>query len=70
MGISLVLIGLGALLAASALGWTRVWDRNSISELHDRLKTGRLRVGLYATIVAPISLALVIAGVYLALLLR
>jgi len=67
MKLSLLLIGLGSLLAATALSWTRVWDRNSIRQLHQALRTGQLRVGIYAMIVAPVSLALVIAGMYLAL---
>jgi hypothetical protein len=67
MKLSLLLICLGGLLAASALGWTPVWDRKSIKRLHQQLKSGKLPVGLYATIMAPLSLALVITGMYLAL---
>ena len=67
MKLSLLLICLGGLLAATALGWTQVWDRNSIGQLHQQLKSGRLPVSLYATIMAPLSLMLVIVGVYLAL---
>ena len=67
MKLSLLLICLGGLLAATALGWTQVWDRNTIKQLHHLLKSGRLPVTLYATIMAPLSLSLVIAGMYLAL---
>jgi hypothetical protein len=44
-----------------------VWDRKSIRRLHQQLKSGKLPVGLYATVMAPLSLALVITGMYLAL---
>jgi hypothetical protein len=67
MKLSLLLIGLGSLLAATALGWTPVWDRNTIKQLYQQLKAGRVPVGAYATIMAPVSLTLVLVGVYLAL---
>ena len=67
MKLSLLLICLGGLLAATALSWTQVWDRSTIKQLQQLLKSGKLPVSLYATIVAPLSLALVIAGMYLAL---
>jgi hypothetical protein len=67
MKLSLLLICLGGLLAATALSWTQVWDRRTIKQLHHSLKSGKLSVSVYAKIVAPLSLALVIEGVYLAL---
>ena len=67
MKLSLLLISIGSLLAATALGWTPVWDRNTIKLLYQQVKAGRVPVGVYATIMAPVSLALVLAGVYLAL---
>jgi hypothetical protein len=67
MKLSLLLICLGGLLAATALGWTPVWDRNSIKQLHQLMKRGKLPVSLYAKIVGPASLMLVIVGMYLAL---
>lgn len=67
MKLSLLLICFGGLLAATALSWTQVWDRKTIKQLQQLLKSGRLPVSLYAAIVAPLSLALVITGMYLAL---
>ena len=67
MKLSLLLICLGSLLAATALGWTPVWDRNTIKLLYQQVKAGRVPVGVYATIMAPVSLTLVLVGVYLAL---
>jgi uncharacterized membrane protein len=67
MKLSLLLICLGSLLAATALGWTPVWDRNTIKLLYQQLKAGRVPVGVYATIMAPVSLTLVLLGMYLAL---
>jgi len=65
--LSLLLICLGGLLAATALGFTPVWDRGAIKQLHQQMKRGKLPVSLYAKIVGPLSLMLVIVGMYLAL---
>jgi cell division protein FtsX len=67
MKLSLLLICLGGLLAATALSWTQVWERSSIKQLHQLLKSGSLSVSLYAKIVGPLSLTLVMVGMYLAL---
>jgi hypothetical protein len=67
MKLSLLLICLGSLLAATALWWTPVWDRNTIKLLYQQVKSGRVPVGVYAKIMAPVSLTLVLVGVYLAL---
>jgi uncharacterized membrane protein len=67
MKLSLLLIGLGSLLAATAFRWTPVWDRNTIKQLYAQLRAGRVPVGVYATIMAPVSLTLVLLGMYLAL---
>jgi cell division protein FtsX len=67
MKLSFLLICLGGLLAATAVSWTHVWDRGTIKHLHQQLKSGKLPVGWYATIVSPLSLMLVIVGMYLAL---
>jgi hypothetical protein len=67
MKLSLLLICLGGLLAATALGWTQVWERSAIKRLHQLLKSGSLPVSLYAKIVGPLALMLVIVGMYLAL---
>ena len=60
------LICLGGLLSATGLGWSQMWSRRSIKQVYLEVKAGRGRVGLYAMIVAPVSLALIIAGLYLA----
>jgi hypothetical protein len=66
MKLSTLLICLGGLLSATGLGWSQMWSRRSIKQVYLEVKAGRGRVGLYAMIVAPVSLALIIAGLYLA----
>ncbi len=66
MKLSALLICLGGLLSASALGRSPMWGRRSIKQVYLEVKSGRARVGLYAIVVAPVSLALIIAGLYLA----
>jgi hypothetical protein len=65
--LSTLLICLGGLLAATALVWSKMSSRRSIKQVYLEVKSGRGRVGIYAMIVAPVSLALIIAGLYLAL---
>jgi hypothetical protein len=68
MRLGALLICLGALLAATALSWSKMSSRRSIKQVYMDVKTGRMpRVGVYAMIIAPVSLALIIAGMYLAL---
>jgi len=67
MKLSALLICLGALLAATALAWSKMSSRRSAKQVYMDVKSGReLRVGVYAMIVAPVSLALIVAGLYLA----
>ena len=66
MKLSTLLICLGGLLAATALVWSKMSSRRSIKQVYLEVKSGRGRVGIYAMIVAPVSLALIIAGLYLA----
>jgi hypothetical protein len=66
MKLSTLLICLGGLLSATGLGWSQMWNRRSIKQVYLEVKAGRGRVGLYAMIVAPVSLVLIIAGLYLA----
>jgi hypothetical protein len=66
MKLSTLLISLGGLLSATGLGWSQMWSRRSIKQVYLEVKAGRGRVGLYAMIVAPVSLALIITGLYLA----
>ena len=68
MRFGVLLICLGGLLAATALAWSKMSSRRSVKQVYMEVKSGReLRVGVYAMIVAPLSLALIIAGLYLAL---
>ncbi len=68
MKLSALLICLGALLAATALTWSKMSTRRSVKQVYLDVKSGReLRVGVYAMIIAPVSLVLIIAGLYLAL---
>jgi hypothetical protein len=66
MKLSTLLICLGGLLSATGLGGSQMWSRRSIKQVYLEVKAGRGRVGLYAMIVAPVSLVLIIAGLYLA----
>jgi hypothetical protein len=68
MKLSTLLIALGGLLAATTVSWSQVWRlRQSFDQIYRDAKSGKLRSSLYAKIVAPLSLGLIIAGMYLAL---
>ena len=68
MRLGALLICLGGLLAATALNWSKMSSRRSIKQIYMDVKTGRMpRVGVYAMIIAPVSLVLIMAGLYLAL---
>jgi hypothetical protein len=67
MKLSFLLICLGGLLAATTLNWSTIWDRRPLRQLYRDARIGKLRNSLYAKIVVPVSLALIIAGMYLAL---
>jgi hypothetical protein len=67
MKTSFLLICLGGLLAATTLSWSQLSDRRSLKQVHLDIKAGKQRSTLYAKIVAPISVALIAAGLYLAL---
>jgi hypothetical protein len=68
MKLSTLLILLGGLLAATTVSWSHVWRlRQSFDQLYRDAKAGKLRSSRYARIVAFVSLALIIAGMYLAL---
>jgi hypothetical protein len=44
-----------------------MWDRRAISQIYQDAKAGKQRATLYAKIIAPISLTLILIGMYLAL---
>jgi len=67
MKLSTLLICLGALLSATGLTWSKMSSRRSAKQIYLEVKSGRARVGVYAMIITPISLLLIIAGFYLAL---
>jgi hypothetical protein len=68
MKLSALLICLGGLLAATALTWSKMSTRRSIKQVYMDVKSGREpRVGVYAMIIAPVSVVLILAGFYLAL---
>ena len=57
MRFGVLLICLGGLLAATALAWSKMSSRRSVKQVYMEVKSGReLRVGVYAMIVAPLSL--------------
>lgn len=67
MKLSTLLILLGGLLSATTLKWSQMWDRRTISQIYQDAKAGKQRATLYARIIAPISLTLILIGMYLAL---
>jgi hypothetical protein len=68
MKLSALLICLGGLLAATALTWSKMSTRRTIKQVYADVKSGREpRVGVYAMIIAPVSVVLILAGFYLAL---
>jgi hypothetical protein len=66
MKLSFLLICLGGLLAATSLRWSQILDRRSLEQIYQDIKVGKQRSTLYQKIVAPISLTLIIVGLYLA----
>jgi hypothetical protein len=66
MKLSFLLICLGGLLAATTLRWSQIWDRRTLKQIHQDIKAGKQRSSLYQKIVAPVSLTLIIVGLYLA----
>ena len=67
MKLSFLLICLGGLLAATSLRWSPIWDRRPMKQIYQDIKAGKQRSTLYQKIVAPVSLTLIIVGLYLAL---
>ena len=67
MKLSSLLIVLSGLLAATTMKWALLWDHRTIGQIYRDAKSGKSRSSTYARIVAPISIALMIAGIYLAL---
>jgi hypothetical protein len=67
MKLSTLLILLGALLSATTLKWSLMWDRRTINQIYQDANAGMQRATLYTRIIAPISLILILTGVYLAL---
>ena len=67
MKLSFLLIFLGGLLAATSLRWSQIWDRRPMKQIYQDIKAGKQRSTLYQKIVAPVSLTLIIVGLYLAL---
>jgi len=67
MKLSTLLILLAGLLLATTQKWSQMWDRRTISQIYRDAKAGKQRSTLYARIIAPISLTLIVIGTYLAL---
>lgn len=68
MKLSTLLITLGGLLAVTTRKWPIItWDKRTIRQIYQDAKAGKLRSSLYAKIVAPLSLLLIIIGTYLEL---
>ncbi len=67
MELSHWLILLGGLLSATTMDWSHGAYRRTLKEIYDTAKAGQLRSTLYARLVAPVSVALIVVGVYLAL---
>lgn len=68
MKLSTLFMILGGLLAATTMKWPIITrDKRTISQIYQDAKAGKLRSSLYAKIVAPVSLLLIIIGTYLAL---
>ena len=67
MKLSTLLIVLGGLLAATTLKRSQIGYRRTLSEIYQDAKAGKLRSTVYAKIMAPISVILILVGLYLAL---
>jgi hypothetical protein len=67
MELSQLLMLLGGLLCATAMKWNYLGARRTPGEIFRDARAGRLRVTLYAKIVTPVGLTLMIVGIYLQL---
>jgi hypothetical protein len=67
MKLSTLVIIFGGLLSATTIKWSKIWDRRTISQVYQDIKAGKQRATVYERIVAPLSLTLIVIGMYLAL---
>ncbi|MGB6488423.1 MAG: hypothetical protein WBE91_16220 [Steroidobacteraceae bacterium] len=68
MKLSALLTILGGLLAATTRKWPIfTGDKRMVGQIYRDAKAGKQRASLYAKVVAPVSLMLIIIGMYLAL---
>jgi hypothetical protein len=68
MRLSTLLMLLGILLWATTWRkWSDIWDRRRLTQIYQDIKTGRQRMTLYEKLVAPVSIALMFAGIYLSI---
>jgi hypothetical protein len=66
LGTSLII--LGGLLAATTMKWPLITrHQRTIHQIYQDARAGKMRSSPYARIVAPVSLLLIIIGMYLAL---
>jgi len=65
--LSNLLILLGLLLALTTRSWSQWWDRRTLSQLYQDIKSGKQPPSTpYAKVAMPVSIVLIIAGTYLA----
>jgi hypothetical protein len=68
MKLSTVIIILGGLLLATTRKWPIITlDKRTIGQVYQDARAGKLRSSLYAKLVTPVSILLIIIGTYLEL---
>jgi len=67
MKTSTLLIVLGGLLSMTTLKGSWLRDPRALGQVHQHIRSGKQRASLYAKIVAPVALTVMIAGMYMAL---
>jgi hypothetical protein len=64
---STLIISAAGLLAATTIKWSELRTRRTLGDIYREAKAGRLRMSPYRAIAGPVSLVLMVVGVYLAI---
>ena len=67
MQLSTLAIILGSMLTLTITRWSVIWDRRTLTQISDDIKSGNEpRSSTYTKIVTPTAFVLTVAGIYLA----
>ena len=65
--LSTLLMILASALSLTTTRWSQLWDRRTLTQIAKDIRSGKQpRPSMYARIVFPVTLVLLVAGIYLA----